>query len=86
LSSQFRFENNNGIRRDILKLSARNLLKGKITKITLGAVNAEVELELGDKQVIVSIITINSVKRLGLEVGKEVYAMVKASSVMIATD
>jgi molybdopterin-binding protein len=69
-----------------MKLSARNLLKGKIAKITIGAVNAEVELELGDKQVIVSIITINSVKRLGLEVGKEAYAMIKASSVMIATD
>jgi molybdopterin-binding protein len=69
-----------------MKLSARNLLKGKISKITIGAVNAEVELELPDKQVIVSIITINSVKRLGLEVGKEAYAMIKASSVMIATD
>ncbi|MBN2242685.1 MAG: TOBE domain-containing protein [Acidobacteria bacterium] len=37
----------------------------------MGAVNAEVELELAGNQVIVSIITINSVKRLGLEVGKE---------------
>jgi molybdopterin-binding protein len=69
-----------------MKLSARNLIKGKITKITMGAVNAEVELELADKQVIVSIITINSVKRLGLVEGKEAYAMIKASSVMIATD
>ncbi len=69
-----------------MKLSARNLIKGKISKITMGAVNAEVELELADKQVIVSIITINSVKRLGLEEGKEAYAMIKASSVMIATD
>ena len=69
-----------------MKLSARNLLKGTVTRITMGAVNAEVELELADKQVIVSIVTINSVKRLGLEVGKEAYAMIKASSVMIATD
>jgi molybdopterin-binding protein len=69
-----------------MKLSARNLLKGKVRKITMGAVNAEVELELGDNQVIVSIITINSVKRLGLQEGKEAYAMIKASSVMIATD
>lgn len=70
----------------MMKLSARNLLKGKVTKITNGAVNAEVELELPGGQTIVSIITINSVKRLGLEVGKEAYAMVKASSVMIAVD
>ena len=69
-----------------MKLSARNLIKGKISKITMGAVNAEVELTLGDGQKVVSIITINSVNRLGLEVGKEAYAMVKASSVMIATD
>lgn len=69
-----------------MKLSARNLLKGKVTDITLGAVNAEVELELSDGQKIVSIITINSVKRLGLEEGKEAYAMIKASNVMIAVD
>jgi molybdopterin-binding protein len=69
-----------------MKLSARNLLKGKVTKITLGAVNAEVEIELAGGQKVVSIITINSVKRLGLEVGKEAYAMVKASNVMIAVD
>lgn len=69
-----------------MKLSARNLLKGKITKITLGAVNAEVEMELEGGQVIVSIITINSVKRLDLKVGKEAYAMIKASSVMLAVD
>ncbi len=69
-----------------MKLSARNLLKGKIVKITMGAVNAEVELELGDHQRVVSIITINSVKRLGLEEGKDAFAVIKASSVMLATD
>lgn len=69
-----------------MKLSARNLLKGKVSKITMGAVNAEIELELGDGQKVISIITINSVKKLGLEVGKEAYAMIKASSVMIAVD
>jgi molybdopterin-binding protein len=69
-----------------MKLSARNLLKGKVSKITMGAVNAEIELELGDGQKVISIITINSVKKLGLEVGKAAYAMIKASSVMIAVD
>jgi len=69
-----------------MKLSARNLIKAKVSKITMGAVNAEVELELSDSQKIISIITINSVKRLGLEVGKSAYAMIKASSVMIAVD
>jgi len=69
-----------------MKLSARNLIKAKVSKITMGAVNAEVELELSDGQKIISIITINSVKRLGLEVGKSACAMIKASSVMIAVD
>ncbi|HBI16360.1 MAG TPA: transporter [Desulfobulbaceae bacterium] len=69
-----------------MKVSTRNLLKGKVTKITNGAVNSEVELELAGGQKVVSVITLNSVKRLGLEVGKEAYAMVKASSVMIAVD
>jgi molybdate transport system regulatory protein len=69
-----------------MKVSARNLLKGKVSKVTLGAVNAEIEVELGDGQKIVSIITIASTERLGLEVGKEVCAMIKASNVMIAVD
>jgi molybdopterin-binding protein len=69
-----------------MKLSARNLLRGKVSNITMGAVNAEVEIELAGGQTIVSIITINSVKRLGLAVGEEAYAMIKASSVMIAVD
>ena len=69
-----------------MKFSARNLLKGRVTKITMGAVNAEVELQLADGQKIVSIITISSVKNLGLEEGGEAYAMIKASNVMLATD
>lgn len=69
-----------------MKLSARNLLKGKVAKITTGAVNSEVEIELAGGQRVVSIITINSVGRLGLEIGKEVFAVVKASNVMIATE
>lgn len=69
-----------------MKFSARNLLKGTVTKITLGAVNAEVELQLGDGQKVVSIITINSVNNLGLKEGKQAYAMIKASNVMMATD
>ncbi len=69
-----------------MKVSARNLLKGKVSKVTMGAVNAEIEVELTGGQKVISIITINSAKRLGLEVGKDVYAMIKASNVMIAVD
>lgn len=69
-----------------MKLSARNVLKGKIVKIVPGAVNAEVILQLPGGEQIVSIITRDSVDALGLEPGREAYAVIKASNVMIAVD
>jgi molybdopterin-binding protein len=69
-----------------LKLSARNVLKGKVKKIVPGAVNTEVMIELTGGAEIVSIITRTSAEQLALAEGKEVYAVVKASSVMVATD
>ncbi len=69
-----------------MKLSARNVLKGKVVKITPGAVNSEVVIELPGGAQIVSIITKESVESLGLKEGKEAYAVVKASNVMIAVD
>jgi len=69
-----------------MKLSARNLIKGKVTKIEPGAVNSVVTLEIPGGVELVSVITISSAKRLGLEVGKQAYAMIKASNVMIAVD
>ena len=69
-----------------MKISARNQLKGKIKHITKGAVNSEVMLELADGVEVISIITNSSVKNLDLKEGKEAYAVIKASNVMIATD
>ncbi|MEQ8236106.1 MAG: molybdopterin-binding protein [Syntrophomonadaceae bacterium] len=69
-----------------MKISARNQLKGKVKSITPGAVNTEVVIELPGGTEVVSIITKNSADSLGLAVGKEVYAVVKASNVMIAVD
>ena len=69
-----------------MKLSARNVLKGKIVQIKAGAVNTEVILELPGGAQVVSIITKESADNLGLAVGKPAYAVVKASSVMIAVD
>ena len=69
-----------------MKISARNVLKGKIVKIVTGAVNAEVTLELPGGLQVVSIITNASVESLALKEGKPAYAVVKASSVMIAVD
>lgn len=69
-----------------MKLSARNVLKGKVKQITPGAVNSEIIVEVAGGAEVVSIITKSSAERLGLAVGKKVYAIVKASNVMIATD
>jgi molybdopterin-binding protein len=69
-----------------MKISARNQLKGKIEKINSGAVNAEVIIVMAGGEKIVSIITLDAVKSLDLKEGKEVYAVIKASNVMVAVD
>ena len=69
-----------------MKISARNFLKGKVRRIVPGAVNTEVIVELPNGVEVVSIITKESAERLDLSDGKEVYAIIKASDVMIAVD
>jgi molybdate transport system regulatory protein len=69
-----------------MKLSARNVLKGTVKSIEIGAVNAEVAVELAPDLEVVSIITKKSCETLGLEVGKEAYVVVKASNVMIGVE
>ena len=69
-----------------MKLSARNVLKGTIKKVVRGAVNSEVTIELTGGAQVVSIITNASVDSLGLKEGAAAYAVIKASSVMIAVD
>ena len=69
-----------------MRISARNILKGTIKKIIPGAVNSEVIIVTAGGEEIVSIITRESVESLGLKEGKEVYAVVKASNVMVAVD
>jgi molybdopterin-binding protein len=69
-----------------MKLSARNVLKGKIKKVIVGAVNSEIILELSKGVEVVSIITKESAENLKLVEGKDAYAVIKASNVMIAID
>ncbi len=69
-----------------MKISARNILKGKVVKIGHGAVNSEVVIELPGGTRLVSIITNHSVENLGLAEGKEAYAIIKASNVMVGVD
>lgn len=69
-----------------MKISARNVIKGTVTSVVNGAVNSEVVIALPGGQEVISIITNNSAESLGLKEGKEAYAVVKASNVMIAVD
>ena len=69
-----------------MKISARNVLKGKVIEVTEGAVNTEVLLELTGGAKVVSIISKASAKKLGLKAGKKAYAIIKASNVMMAVD
>jgi molybdopterin-binding protein len=69
-----------------MKLSARNLIKGKIKKIEIGAVNAEVTLEIAPGVEVTSIITKSSAENLGIKEGSNAFALIKASDVMIAIE
>jgi len=69
-----------------MKISARNVLRGKVKNIVLGAVNAEVVVDLPGGQEIVAVVTVSSVKNLGLNVGHDVMAVIKSSNVMLGVD
>jgi molybdopterin-binding protein len=69
-----------------MKVSARNFFKGKVKQIKVGAVNTEVVIKTAEGTEIVAIITKESAEKLGLKEGKEVYAAIKASQVMLLVD
>ena len=69
-----------------MQISARNALKGTIKAIAVGAVNTEVVIEIAAGVAVTAIITKASADTLGLSVGKEAYAVIKASDVMVAID
>ena len=68
-----------------MEVSARNQLPGKVTALTLGAVMAEVTIDIGDGKSIVAAITRASAERLGLAEGQEVVAVIKATDIMVGT-
>ena len=69
-----------------MKISARNVLPGKVVSIVRGPVSTEVTLEIAPGLQITSSITTNSADALKLKVGGEAYGVIKASSVMIGVD
>ena len=69
-----------------MNINARNILKGTVKDIVHGEVNSEVTIELPGGQEIVSIITTASLERLQLARGREAYAVIKSSDVLIAIE
>jgi molybdopterin-binding protein len=69
-----------------MKISARNMLKGKVKSVKPGVVNTEVVVTLSGGDIITSVITKESAERLALAEGKDVHAVIKASNVMIAVE
>jgi molybdopterin-binding protein len=68
-----------------MKLSARNQLKGRVVEVKKGATTAHVRIDI-DGQILTASITNESADELGLAPGKTAYAVIKASSVMVAVD
>jgi molybdopterin-binding protein len=74
------------VKKKPLKVSSRNVLKGRITKVLNGAVNSEVTIEITHSVELISIITKTSAEELELAEGKEAYAVIKSSDVVIALE
>jgi len=69
-----------------MQLSARNVLKGRITQVTHGAVESEIVIELSKGVEIVSTITKSSAEKMNLKPGDQAHAIIKASNVIVGVD
>ncbi|MEH2290083.1 TOBE domain-containing protein [Nostoc sp.] len=69
-----------------MQVSARNALKGTVKNVVVGSVNTEVTIEVASGVEVTAIITKSSAENLKLTEGKEVYAIIKSSDVIIAID
>ena len=69
-----------------MKLSARNVLRGRVVEVIKGTTTAHVKIDIGNGTVVTASITNEAVDELGLATGDTAYAVVKASDVMVAKD
>jgi molybdopterin-binding protein len=69
-----------------MRISARNVIKGRVVEVVKGATTAHVKLDVGSGTVITASITNEAVEELGLAKGDAAYAVIKASDVMVAKD
>lgn len=68
-----------------MKLSARNMLKGTVTELEVGTVNAVVKVDIGGGKILSSMITLDAARDMDLKVGDEVFAIIKSSNVILGT-
>lgn len=67
-----------------MKLSARNVFKGKILEVLIGPINSRVKVDIGGGNVVTSVVTAGAVEDLGIGIGDEVHVVIKSSDVMLA--
>jgi molybdopterin-binding protein len=68
-----------------VKLSARNMIKGKVVEVKKGAVAAQVRVDIGSGNVLTSMITVDAVDDLRIKQGNQVSVVIKSTEVMLAT-
>ncbi len=66
-----------------MKISARNVIKGKVVEVKKGAVAAQVKVDIGGGHTLTSMVTVDAVEDLGLDRGQDVSVIIKATEVML---
>ncbi len=69
-----------------MKLSTRNVIKGKVVNVKEGMIMAKVKVDVGAGNVLTSLISLEAVKELNIKVGEEIHVLIKATSVMLARE
>ena len=69
-----------------MKLSTRNIFKGKVVDVKEGMVMAKVKVDIGGGNLVTSIVTVEALQELGVKVGEDLAVLIKATSVMVAKD
>jgi molybdopterin-binding protein len=69
-----------------MRLSTRNVLKGKVTEVKEGMVMAKVKVDIGNGNVVTALVSTDAFQELDVKVGEDIQVLIKATSVMLAKD
>ena len=69
-----------------MKLSTRNVLKGRVVDVKEGAIMAKVKVDVGSGNILTSLISVESVRELEVKVGDQILVLIKATSVMLGKE